>query len=102
MLKQSFLGIAVALAPLSSSAFAVDVVTVTRDWETGAGDYLQVPPTVPRDGCVWNNTVFSNGAIIERRQQPWAFFRCMQGSWQSFDTFDAARIGREPAPPGPA
>jgi hypothetical protein len=100
MLKQSFM--ASALVALATSALADGVVTVTPDFETGAGAYLQVPPIVPRDGCVWNNSVFSNGAILERHQMPWAFFRCMQGSWRSFDSFYDATVGRELARPGSA
>jgi hypothetical protein len=95
MQKQTFLGMAAALASLATSALAEGVVTMTPDLETSAGAYLQAPPMVPRDGCVWNNTVFSNGAIIERHQMPWAFFRCIQGTWRSFDSFHDATVGRE-------
>jgi hypothetical protein len=61
--------------------------------------YLQAPPIVARDGCLWNSTVFSNGAIIERRQQPW-FFSVHAGKLAELHAFDAARVGRELAPPG--
>jgi hypothetical protein len=100
MLKQSLM--APALVALATSAFAEGVVTVTPEFGTGAGAYVQVPPIVPRDGCVWNNTVFSNGAILERHQMPRAFFRCVQGSWRSFNSFYDATVGRELARPGSA
>jgi hypothetical protein len=98
MLKQSF--VAAALVALATGASAEGIMTVPPDFEDGAGAYLSAPPVVPPDGCVWNNSVFSNGAILERRQMPWAFFRCVQGSWRSFDSFDEAAAGREFSRPG--
>jgi hypothetical protein len=49
-----------------------------------------IAPVPPPDGCVWNSTVFSNGAIIgERMEQP-VYFRCTRGSWVAFTSSSAA------------
>jgi hypothetical protein len=80
----------VALASLSTVAAAQDLFVPEPDFEAGTGGYFQPAPIVPPGGCVWENAVFSDGAIIERRRQPWSFFRCMNGSWRSFDSFYAA------------
>jgi hypothetical protein len=60
-----------------------------------------VPLTIPAGGCVWDNAVFSNGAIFERFIGRPFYFRCMNGQWQSFYSFYEARIGRDD-PPSPA
>jgi hypothetical protein len=70
------------------------------------GAYVQPQIILPEGGCIWNNAVYSDGAIFERQQTPRTAFRCTQGSWQSFDSFDAARsVGRDgdgAARPSPA
>jgi hypothetical protein len=98
MLGLRISGAVAVLVPLATSALAQSVIT-TPDLGMGTEGYVQVPPPIPQGGCVWNNAVFSDGAILEKQQQPRAFFRCVQGTWQSFDSYDAARSGSEPAPP---
>jgi hypothetical protein len=60
-------------------------------------EYL-VPPQVPAGGCVWDNAVFSDGAIFERYIGRQFYFRCMNGQWQSFYSFYEARAGRDEPP----
>ncbi|HEY0526373.1 MAG TPA: hypothetical protein VGD08_23465 [Stellaceae bacterium] len=53
-----------------------------------------LPPAMvaelPPDGCAWNSSVFSSGAIIiERMEQP-IYFRCSRGSWVAFTSSSAA------------
>ena len=57
-----------------------------------------IPPPVPAGGCVWDNAVFSNGAIFERYLGRPFYFRCTDGQWQSFYTFYEAMIGRDDPP----
>jgi hypothetical protein len=57
-----------------------------------------VPPPVPVGGCVWENAVFSNGAIFERYIGRPFYFRCMDGQWHSFYSFYEARAGRADPP----
>lgn len=59
-----------------------------------------IPPPVPTGGCVWENAVFSNGAIFERYLGRVFYFRCMNGQWQSFYSLQEARTGRN-EPPSP-
>lgn len=61
-------------------------------------EYYVVPPPVPAGGCVWENAVFSNGAIFERYLGRPFYFRCMDGPWQSFYSFYEARAGRDDLP----
>jgi hypothetical protein len=62
--------------------------------ESPPAEYV-VPPQVPAGGCVWDNAVFSNGAIFERYIRRPFYFRCMNGQWQSFYSFNEARAGRD-------
>jgi hypothetical protein len=57
-----------------------------------------IPPPVPAGGCVWENAVFSNGAIFERFLGRPFYFRCMNGQWQSFYSFHEARTGLSEEP----
>jgi hypothetical protein len=83
-----------ALSFLATSAFAESTVMTLPSYYGGVpAGYYEVPPAIPPNGCVWKNTVFSDGAILERREQPFAFFRCTRGTWQSFDNFDSAAAG---------
>jgi hypothetical protein len=59
-----------------------------------------VPPPVPEGGCVWDNAVFSNGAILERYLGRSFYIRCMSGRWQSFYSYHDATMARD-EPPSP-
>jgi hypothetical protein len=39
---------------------------------------LQVPPA----GCVWDNVIYSNGAVIERQNPVTTVYQCVRGSWK--------------------
>ena len=101
MAGRRFHAAAIALLPVTTIAAAQDYRTTAPGFGAEGGLYVEPAPTVPPGACVWGNVVYSDGAIIERPQQPHAFFRCVRGSWRSFDSFDAARAGRELAPEPP-
>jgi hypothetical protein len=85
VLAALFAGLAVA------PAAAQGVMPGVPDQALPGGAFLQPQLILPQGGCIWNNAVYSDGAIIERQQLPRTVFRCVEGSWQSFDSFDAAR-----------
>jgi hypothetical protein len=101
MLRRRCRAVIITLLPVATGAAAQNYAITGPSLGPENGAYLQPAPVVPPGGCVWENVVFSDGAIIERRPQPRVVFRCVQGSWQSFDSFDAARApARERAPAG--
>jgi hypothetical protein len=92
--------LALALALSGAPAFAGDTVTAVSPERRSLDGYYfgsqtVLPPATPAGGCVWDNGVYSDGAILERRQFPTTFFRCTAGRWHSFDSFDEARAGAE-------
>jgi hypothetical protein len=84
------------VAALAAPADA-QIVTYGPSVQSPLAEYL-VPPQVPAGGCVWENAVFSNGAILERYIGRQFYFRCMSGQWQSFYSFYEARAGRDEPP----
>jgi hypothetical protein len=102
-----FLVALTVMTGLVPAAQAQGVMPTAPDQGMPGGAYALPQVIPPEGGCVWNNATFSDGAVIERQQLPRAAFRCVRGSWRSFDTFDAARAGHElepvapPPPPNP-
>ena len=93
---------AAALASIATAATAQQARTPPDLPSIAGSSWWPVPPAIPAGGCVWNNAVFSDGAILQWPEQPRAFFRCVRGRWQSFESFDAAASGRAPAAQPPA
>jgi hypothetical protein len=57
---------------------------------------------VPSDGCVWDNLVYSNGAVIARGVPLTAYFRCEGGTWTVTSAGNAIFGPRVPERPGSA
>lgn len=60
------------------------------------GELVQVPP----NGCVWDNLVYSNGAVIARWVRLPAYFQCENGTWTVTSPGDALFGPRVPERPG--
>ena len=86
------LGLAVIAAPADAQVVRNGYPVMSQPAE-----YL-VPPPVPTGGCVWDNAVFSNGAIFEAYLGRPFYFRCMDGQWRSFYSVHEARIGSNEPP----
>lgn len=63
--------------------------------------YGEVTP-VPPSGCVWDNLVYSNGAVIVRGVPLTTYFRCEGGTWTVTSAGDAIFGPRAPERPGGA
>ena len=63
--------------------------------------YGEVTP-VPPSGCVWDNLVYSNGAVIVRGVPLTTYFRCEGGTWTVTSAGDAIFGPRAPETPGSA
>jgi hypothetical protein len=85
-----------AAAVIAPSASA-QVVKSESAAASPPAEYL-IPPPLPAGGCIWENAVFSNGAIFERYLGRPFYFRCVNGQWQSFYSFHQARTGRSEQP----
>ena len=67
------------------------------------GELMQVPP----NGCVWENLVYSNGAVIARWYPSTTYFQCERGTWTIISPGDAIfgrraperPVGAQPTPP---
>ncbi len=57
---------------------------------------------MPPNGCVWDNLVYSNGAVIARGVRLTAYFRCEGGTWTITSAGDAIFGPRVPERPGRA
>jgi hypothetical protein len=55
---------------------------------------------VPANGCVWDNLVYSNGAVIARGVPLITYFRCERGTWMVTSAGDAIFGPRVPERPG--
>lgn len=61
--------------------------------------YGEVQP-VPANGCVWDNLVYSNGAVIVQGFRLITYFRCERGTWMVTSAGDAIFGPRVPERPG--
>ena len=61
-------------------------------------ELTQVPP----NGCVWDNFIYSNGAVIVRGDRLTTYFRCEGGTWTVTSAGDAIFGPRAPETPGSA
>jgi hypothetical protein len=57
---------------------------------------------LPPNGCVWNSTVYSSGAIIIQRLEQAVYFRCAGGNWVAFTSSSAAIDAQNKAAAGTA
>ena len=60
--------------------------------------YGEVTP-VPPNGCVWDNLVYSNGAVIARGVPLTTYFRCDGGTWTVTSAGDVIFGPRAPEKP---